>query len=190
MMVVAISSSIKLQSDSTPFSVSLLRQPCNIMLPVEFVWKVTLHIGAQMLEQGAKADASEIEVYLPRQLGTCPCFLHGQAYISEVESELGPCRATFGPRPVSQFCEVDVLHRAFHRLVCRRVIGSEAECSHRSPIVPVVDFQCEIIDCPINARPGAFSAGFYHVVLYGIAVLSEAYSAEQSHERGGCAHLV
>ena len=38
----AISNSIRLQSDSIPFAVSLSRQPCNMMLPVAFALKTIL----------------------------------------------------------------------------------------------------------------------------------------------------
>ena len=38
----AISNSIRLQSDSTPLSESLSRQPCIMMRPVAFAWKTVL----------------------------------------------------------------------------------------------------------------------------------------------------
>lgn len=38
----SISSSIRLQSDSTPFSVFVSRQPCNISSPVAFALKTVL----------------------------------------------------------------------------------------------------------------------------------------------------
>jgi len=140
-----------------------------------------------------------MEAYSPRRARTCPCFFHGQAYIGQVEPKLGPSRFTFGPRSIRQLRQVDILHHTFCRRVCRRVIGREAKRACGAAVFPVVNLQDEILNPPIRRRLGAFGAvvdRILHQVPAQSAfdadctLMSQAYSAEQGHERSGWPHLV
>jgi len=138
----------------------------------------------------------EVYMYSPRRPQTRPCFLHGEAYIVQVEPKLGPSRFASGPRSFRQLRQVDVLHHTFYRRVCRREIGFEAKGARGAATFPVVNLQDEVLDPPIRRRLGAFGAvvgRIWHQVAAQISAfdanrtpwISQAYSAEEGHEKSG-----